>query len=171
MRDALAPKACASRIAYLASRHFVPRQRRLLFTALARQVLHLGAEPLTMAAGGANSVRQRKQPADPLDLARLATHDAPALRRVIANLKESPVDRHVPPIDVQHHDVTRGDANHGVPRAAAQQMRAGSSDPRPSLRLEARGSHRAEGHAHARRILRSHDGSRDWGHSYEPLEM
>src|SRR2546423_14461629 len=116
MRDAWVPVPYASRISFPASRHFVPRQRRLLLAALAGQVLHLGAEPLTMTAGGAHGVRQREQPADPLDFARLATHDAPALRREIANLGESPFYRHVPPFDVRHHDVTRGEEDDGIPR-------------------------------------------------------
>src|SRR2546430_10863480 len=88
------------------SAHLVPRQRCLLLAPLAGQIPHIGAEPLAVAAGGAHSVGKRKQPADPLNLARLATHDAPALRRMISNLEESPIDVHVPPIDVQHHDMT-----------------------------------------------------------------
>src|SRR2546421_5360826 len=49
-------------------------------------------------------------------------------------------------------------------------MRAGPSDTPPPLRLQAGGSHWAERHAHARSILSSGDGSRDWGHTYPPAE-
>src|SRR5436309_2039470 len=166
MRDARCSGANASRIPHPASRHFVPCQRADLLAALADQLLHVRLKPLPVAAGGAHGVREGEQAPHPLNLARLAPDDAPPLGGMIADLEEAPVDRHVPSIDVQHHDVTRGDADDGVPRAAAQQMRAGPSDPRPSLGLEARRRHGAKGHAHARTIPSSRDGSRDWGHTY-----
>src|SRR5436309_13456516 len=166
MRDAWCSDARASRISHPASRHLVPREGADLLAPLADQLLDVRLEPLPMAAGGTHGVGQGEQAPHSLNAGRLAPHDAPALGGMIADLEEAPVDRHVPPIDVQHHDVTRGDADDGVPRAAAQQMRAGPSDTRPSLSLEARGRHWAERHAHARTIPSSRDGSRDWGHTY-----
>src|SRR3989442_6446847 len=47
-------------------------------------------EGLAVPAGGAHRVREREQPAHALDLARLAPHDAPALRRMVADLEEAP---------------------------------------------------------------------------------
>src|SRR5712691_6377449 len=127
----------------------IPRQRRRLLAAFTRKLLDVGPEGLAVPAGGAHRVREREQPAHALDLARLAPHDAPALRRMVADLEEAPVDRDVAPIHVQHDDVARRDADHRIPGAAAQQVRAGLADAGPALGLEPRGRRGTEGSSHA----------------------
>src|SRR6266851_869466 len=143
----------------------VPGERRRLLAPLAGQLLAVGPERLPVAAGRAHGVGEREQATHPLDLPRLAAHDAPALGRMIADLEEPTVHRHVAPIHVQHHDVARGDTNDGVPRAATQQVRTGPPDARPSLGLKTRGSHRTEGHGHAWRITPRAVTRSDLGHT------
>src|SRR5207244_12780376 len=103
--------------------HLVPREGADLLAPLADQLLHVRLEPLPMAAGGTHGVGQGEQAPHALNLARLAPHAAPALGGMLAPLEAAPVDRHAPPIDVQDHDVTRGDADVGVTSAAAKPMR------------------------------------------------
>src|SRR5881296_3479989 len=138
MRDAWCSGARASRISHPASRHFVPREGADLLAPLADQLLDVRLEPLPMAAGGTHGVGQGEQAPHPLNLARLAPHDAPALGGMIADLEEATVHGYVAPVHVQHDDVARGDAHHRVPRAAAQQMSAWSADPGPALGLKPR---------------------------------
>src|SRR5216117_275202 len=114
-----------------------------------RQVLRVRLERLAVAAARAHRVRQREDAAHALNLARLAPHDAPPLRGMIADLEEAPVDRHVAPVHVEHDDVARGDTDHRVPCAAAQEMGAGLADPGPALRLKARRRDWAERNRHA----------------------
>src|SRR6266480_3261151 len=75
---------------------------------------------VAIPAGRADGVRQREDPAEPFDHARLATHDGPSLRWVVANLQEATVHRHVVPVHVEDDDVARGDADHRVPRLGLQ---------------------------------------------------
>src|SRR5690348_398486 len=103
MRDA--SSSDTSRIPHPASRHFIPRQRSRLLAPLAHQLLHIRLEPLPMAAGGTHGVGEGEQAPDPLNLARLAAHHAPALGGMIADLEEAPIHGYVAPVHVQHDDV------------------------------------------------------------------
>src|SRR6185312_14549446 len=107
-------------------------------TPIARHVVRLCLDPLAMPARGTDRVRQREDAPESLDDARLAPHDRPPLRRMVANLEEATIDRHVVPVDVEDDDVARGDPYDGIPRAAAQRVRAGRTDTRPAFHLQAR---------------------------------
>src|SRR6266571_3612450 len=85
-------------------------------------------------------------------VALLAPHDAPALGGMRPYLEEAPIHGYVASVHVQHHDVARRDAHHGVPGTATQQMGAGPADPGPALGLEPRGRHWSKRNAHPLRI-------------------
>src|SRR2546426_5972949 len=120
------------------SAQLVPRQAGRLPAAFARELPGLRPERLAVPAAGADRIGEREDAAHPLDLTRLAPHDAPALGGMVADLEEAAVDRHVTPGHVQHHDVTRVDADHGIPGAAAPQVGARPGDPGPTPRPPAR---------------------------------
>src|SRR6266404_4484693 len=132
--------------------------------AIARHVVGLGLDALPMPAGGADGVRQREDSSQSFDHARLAPHDRPPLRRMIANLEESPIDRHVVPIDVEHDDVARGDPNDGIPGAAPQRVRTSGTDARPTLHLKASGRDHPVADFHVFRLPTCASGRRDWSH-------
>src|SRR6266480_5637297 len=92
---------------------FIPGHRRALMAAIAHHVVRPCLDPLAMPAAGTHGVRQRENPAEPLDHPRLAADDGPPLRRMVANLEEATIDRHVVPIDVENDDVARGDSYDG----------------------------------------------------------
>src|SRR2546422_2898144 len=117
----------------------VPCHRRRLMTAIACHLIRPGLNPLAMSTRRADRVGQWEDPPESLDDPRLAADDRPPLRRMIANLEEATVDRYVVPVDVEHHDVAGGDANHGIPCATPQRVRAGRADARPTLHLQTRG--------------------------------
>src|SRR5213594_3511509 len=108
-------------------------------TAVTYHLVRPSLNPLPMSTSGADRVRQREDPSQPLDDAGLAAYDRPPLGRMIANLEEATVDRHVVSVDVEDHDVARGDANDGIPGAAPQRVRTGGTNARPALHLQARG--------------------------------
>ena len=114
----------------------IPGHRRGVVAAIAGEVFHVAVERLPVAAAGAHRVGERKVPAESLQFPRLAPHQAPPFRWMVADLKKPPVHRHVAPVDVQHDDLARGNAHDGVPRAAAQEMRAPLPDARPAPGLE-----------------------------------
>src|SRR3989442_11063261 len=60
---------------------------------------------------------------------------------MIPDLEEAPIHGYVAPVHVQHHDVARRDAHHGVPGTPTQQMGTGPADPGPALGLEPRRCH------------------------------
>src|SRR5258706_8593941 len=105
--------------------------------AIARHVVGPGLDALPMPARGADGVGQREDSPESLDDARLAPYDGPPLGGMVANLEESPVDRHVVSIDDEDADVARGDANDGIPGAATQRVRTGDRPTRPTLRRNA----------------------------------
>src|SRR2546425_5439345 len=96
---------------------FIPCHGRALMAAIARHLVRAGFNALPMPTSGTDGVRQREDSSEPFDDARLTADDRPPLRRMIADLEEATIDRHVVPIDVEHDNVARGDANDGVPRA------------------------------------------------------
>src|SRR5712691_4095815 len=145
----------ASRITLPASRHFVPGQRPGFLAPLADQLLHIRLEPLAVAASGTHGVSEGEQAPHPLDFARLAPDDAPALGGLIPDLEEAPIHGYVAPVHVQHHDVARRDAHYGVPGAPAQQVGTGPADAGPALGLEPRRCHWSKRNAHPLRITRS----------------
>ena len=106
---------------------------------IAREVHKSGIDPLAVAAGRTDGVGERKLPSDALSLPLLAVDDAPPLRRVVADLQESAVHRHIVAVDVQHDDLTRRDPDDRIPSAAAEGVSAGRADAGPALRLQARG--------------------------------
>src|SRR5438093_13425539 len=108
-------------------------------TAIARHVIRPRLNPLPWPTARAHGVGQREDSSQSLDDPRLAAHDRPPLRRMIANLEEAAVDRDVVPVDVEDDDVARGDANDRIPGATPQRVRAGGADTRPALHLKARG--------------------------------
>src|SRR6266545_1566654 len=118
----------------------VPCHRRAFMAAIARHLIRPRLNPLPVPARWADRVRQWEDSPQSLDDARLAAHDRPPLGRMIANLEEPTIDRHVVPIDVENDDVARGDANDGIPCTAPQRVRAGGTDARPTLHLKASGS-------------------------------
>src|SRR5438445_3302749 len=125
----------------------IPRQPRALVAAVAGELLRIPVERLPVTAARAHAVGERDPPAHPLDLARLAPYDTPALGRVIPDLEKAAVHRDVAAIHVEHDDVAGGDAHDGIPRAAAQQVGARSAHASPSLGLNPSGSDRADRHA------------------------
>jgi len=133
-------------------------------TAVARHFIGPGFNPLPMSTSGADGVRQREDSAESLDHARLAPHDRPPLGRMIANLEESPVDRHVVPIDVENDDVARGNPNDGIPGAAPQRVRTGGTDTRPALHLKASRRDHPVAAFHGCRLPTCASGRRDWSH-------
>src|SRR5256712_5833361 len=133
------------------SAQLVPRQAGRLPAAFAGELPGLRPERLAMPAAGADRVGERKDAAHPLDLTRLAPHDAPALGGMVADLEEAAVDRHVAPVHVQHDDVAGGGADHRITRAAAQQVGAGAADPGPPPRPPARRRGRGGRDRHPRR--------------------
>src|SRR5207302_2327573 len=139
--------------------------------ALAAQLLGVRLERLPVPAAGAHSVRQGEDATDPLDLAGLAPHDTPALRGMIADFEEAAVDGYVTPVHIEHDDVARGDAHHGVPRTAAQQVRPRLPDSGPPLRLEARWGDRAERNRHTRKLHGPVTGGRDRSHTQRARGM
>src|SRR5260370_6023751 len=74
--------------------HFVPRETGGGMTPVAGQFGEARIKCLPMAARRTHAVGQREQPAHPLDVARLAAHDAPALRRMVADLEQAAGHRH-----------------------------------------------------------------------------
>src|SRR5437773_6510109 len=122
---------------FLAQR-LVPGQRGDGVAAVAGELARLGGKRLPVPAGGAHGVRQREHAADALDHPRLAAHDGPALGWVVADLEQAAVAGDVLPVDVQHDDVTRGDADDGIPSAAPQGVSARRPDAGPTLRLQPR---------------------------------
>src|SRR5258706_11724835 len=132
--------------------------------AIARHVVGPGLDALPMPARGADGVGQREDSPESLDDARLAPYDGPPLGRMIANLEESPVDRHVVSIDVEDDDVARGDANDGIPGAATQRVRTGGTDTRPTLHLKASGRDHPVAAFHVCRLPTCASGRRDWSH-------
>src|SRR6266568_4940229 len=135
--------------------HLVPRQRSDFLAPLADQLLHIRLEPLAVAASGTHGVSEREQAPHSLNFARLAPDDAPALGGMIPDLEEAPIDGYVAPVYVQHHDVARRDAHHGVPGTPTQQMGTGPADPSPALGLEPRRCHWSKRNAHPLRITPS----------------
>jgi hypothetical protein len=107
---------------------------------LAGEVPRVTVEGLPMAAAGADRIREGEISAEPLELSRLAPHQAPPLGRMVADLEEPPVHRNVAPIDVEDDDLTRGYAHDGIPCTATQKVRASFSDARPAPGLESCGT-------------------------------
>src|SRR4029077_21040617 len=101
-------------------------------TPIARQFGESRVKRLAMTARGAAAGSQRKQPAHALDFAWLAANDAPALRRMVADLERAPVARHVVTDHIQDDDVGGRDPHDGIPGAAAQRMGAGRADAGPA---------------------------------------
>src|SRR5215510_8396009 len=104
---------------------------------ITRQPLRIRAERLAVAAGGADGVSEREDAPDALDEARLAAHDRPAFRGLVADLEQPAVDGDVAAVDVEHHDVARRHPHDGIPGAAPQGMGAGGTHAGPAFRLEA----------------------------------
>src|SRR5438046_7522412 len=104
--------------------------------------------------------REGEQASHALNFARLAPDDAPALGGMIADLEEAPIHGYVAPVHVQHHDVARRDAHHGVPGTPTQQMGTGPADPGPALGLEPRRCHWSKRNAHPLRITRDRKSTR-----------
>ena len=104
-------------------------------TPIARHVIDASFDALPVPAAGAHGVGEREDPAESLDDARLAAHDRPPLRRMIANLEEAAIDRDVVPVHVEYDDVARGDPNDRIPSATPQRVRAGGTDTRPAFHL------------------------------------
>ena len=127
----------------------VPCHGGRFMTAVTCHFIGPGFNPLSMPACRTHGVRQREDSSEPFDHARLAAHDRPPLRGMIANLEEAPIDGHVVPVHVEHDDVARGDANDGIPGAAPQRVGAGGPDPRPALHLKARGRDHPVGDFHS----------------------
>ena len=143
---------------------FIPCHRRALMATIARHVVGPRLDALPMPACRADGVRQRENSSQSLDDARLTAHDRPPFRRMITNLEEATIDRHVVPIDVEDDDVARGDADHGIPGTAPQRMRAGGTDARPTFHLKASGCDHPVGTFHACRLPTCASGRRDWSH-------
>lgn len=132
-------------------------------TAIARHFVRPRLNALTMAAARAHRVCQREDSPQPFDDPRLATNDRPPLRRMVANLEEATIDRHIVSVHVEHDDVTGRDPHDGIPRAAAQRMRTRGTDTRPPLHLQPRGRDPIETF-HALRLACPASPCRDWGH-------
>src|SRR6267378_4304075 len=105
-------------------------------TAIAYHFIGPAFNPLPMSTGGADGVRQREDSPEPFDHARLAADDRPPLRRMIADLEEATIDRHVVPVDVEDDDVARRNANDGIPSATPERVRARRTDASPTLHLQ-----------------------------------
>ena len=118
----------------------IPGHRRRVVAPIAGEVPRVAVEPLPVAAVGAHRIGEREVPPEALQLPRLAAHQAPPLRGMVADLEEPPVHRHVTPVDVQHDDLAGGSAHDGVPGASAQEVRAPLPDAGPAPRLEFCGS-------------------------------
>src|SRR6266550_2692928 len=85
----------------------VPCHPRRLVTTIAGHVIGPGFDALPMSACRTDRVREREDSSEPLDHARLAADDRPPLRRMITDLEEATIDRHVVPVDVEDDDVAR----------------------------------------------------------------
>src|SRR6266850_4453885 len=119
------------------SAQLIPREPSGFLAPVARHLVATRLEALAVAAGRADGVGQRDGATQLLHHARLALHDRPALRGMVADLEEATVHRNVVPVHVEHDDVAGGDPDHGIPRAAAQRVRARGADPGPALHLQA----------------------------------
>jgi hypothetical protein len=62
-------------------------------------------ESLPMAAAGADGVGEGEIPTESLELARLASHQAPSFGWMVTDLEEPPVHRYVAAVHVQHDDL------------------------------------------------------------------
>src|SRR5436309_14350988 len=96
--------------------------------AIARHLIRPRLNALPVPARWAHRVRQWENSPEPFDHARLAADDRPPLGRMIADLEKATIDRHVVPIDVEHDDVARGDANDGLACATPERVCARRTD-------------------------------------------
>src|SRR5436309_9863895 len=117
---------------------FIPGHRRALMAAIAYHFIRPGFNALPMSARWAHRVCQWEDSPEPFDHTRLAADDRPPFRRMIADLEEATIDRHVVPVDVEDDDVARGAANDGIPCATPQRVRARRTDASPTLHLQPR---------------------------------
>lgn len=150
---------------------FVPRHRRRLMTLRARHLSGARFNALPIPARGTDGVREREDPAQPFDHARLASHDRPPLGWMIANLEEATIDRNVVTIHVEHDDVARGNADDWIPRTTTQCVRAGRTDACPTFHLQLCWSDLSRGSFHALRLPWRASTGRDWSHKRYGREM
>jgi hypothetical protein len=163
---ALAPLVPPSFLpAFLRLAQLIPGHRGRMVAPIAGEVPRIAVERLPVAAAGAHRVGEREVPAEALQLTRLAAHQAPPLRGMVADLEEPPVHRHVTPVDVQHDDLAGGNAYDGVPRAPAQEVRAPLTDAGPSPGLEFCGSDGTRWIRHVYIIGNGDARDRDTGHT------
>src|SRR3990172_7673509 len=90
------------------SGQLVPGEWCRLVALVAYHLIHSRIERLPVPAHGAHGVGEREDARQARLLARLAAHNAPALRRVVTDLEEAAIHRHVAAGDVEPDDVTRG---------------------------------------------------------------
>jgi len=113
---------------------------------VAGQLSAIGVERLAVAAARTHGVRERDVAPQALHDAGLVANDGPPLRRMVADLEEAFVDRDVPAVHIEHHDIARRDAHDRIPGAAAQGMGTARAHPGPAFGLEASGGNMGKGH-------------------------
>ena len=106
-------------------------------------------ERLAMAAAGADGVGEGEIPAESLELARLASHQAPPFGWMVTDLEEPPVHRYVAPVHIQHDDLARRNAHDRVPGPSAEEVRPPFADARPAPGLESCGTNGTSWNCHA----------------------
>ena len=119
---------------------------------------------LPIPARRTDGIREREYPAQALDHARLASHNRPPLRWMIANLEKATIDWNVVTIHIEDDDVARRDPHDWIPRATTQCVRAGGTDACPTLHLQLRWSDLSRCRFHALTLPWPASASRDWSH-------